>query len=395
MRSSPVVRRTRRDFLSRSAQLGVLLGAGVPILQACGGNDKKSTSREPIADGLEPEDGPLRIVNYDAYVNPDVIADFENEYGVDVEITTIFTDTEVVSKIASGAIKVDVQHSMANTSIGNLISGGLLQPLNKSYIPNFANVIQSFNDPFYDPGAKYSVPYTFFGTGIAYRADRIDPGQVEAEGWDTIWNATDFAGQVSILDDEREALVMAMQRRGLFDVNTVDPDVINQALADLTELIDLVNVKVNIEAYHEIPEGTTSVAQTWSADMILAAAGYLPEGVDASVLGFWHPPVGEYVVTNDSMGVLADAENPVLAHLYLNYLLDNDVSEKNFSWVGYLPALTKLDADYLIGAGYVPEHLRVCVPTKEEVAAGLTFKPLGIDGDALYEEAWSKFNSGG
>ncbi len=389
------MRSSRRDFLARSAQLGAVLGAGVPLLQACADSGKKSASTKTIADGLEPEAGPLRIVNYDSYVNPDVIADFEAKYGVKTELTTIFSDTEVVTKIASGAIKVDVQHSMANTSIGNMIAGGLLQPLNKSYIPNFANVISNFNDPFYDPGAKYSVPYTFFGTGIGFRADRIDPAQVEAQGWDTIWNATDFSGEVSVLDDEREALVMAMMRRGLFDINTVDPDVINQALADLTELIDLVNVKVNIEAYKDIPEGTTSIAQTWSADLIASAAGYLPEGVSNEVLGFWHPPAGEYVVTNDSMGVLADAEHPVLAHLYLNYLLDNDVSEKNFTWVGYLPALTKLDADYLIGAGYVPEHLRNCVPTKDEIDNGLVFKQLDVAGEALYEEAWSKFNAGG
>ena len=389
------MRSSRRDFLARSAQLGVVLGAGVPLLQACGDSGQKSVKTSAIADGLEPEKGPLRVVNYDAYVNPDVVEDFKNKYDVDVEFTTIITDTEVVSKIASGAIKVDVQHSMANTSIGNMISGGLLQPLNKSYLPNFVNVVQSFNDPWYDPGAKYSVPYTFFGTGIGFRADRIDPAEVAAQGWDTIWNATDFSGQVSVLDDEREALVMAMLRRGLLDVNTVDPEVINQALADITELLDLVHVKVNIEAYHEIPEGTTTVAQTWSADLIVGNSGYMPEGVDSDVLGFWHPPAGEYVVTNDSMGVLADAEHPVLAHLYLNYLLDNDVSEKNFSWLGYLPALSKLDADYVIAAGYVPENLRVCVPTNEEVTKGLVFKPLGIDGDALYEEAWSKFNSGG
>ncbi|MCE9623340.1 MAG: spermidine/putrescine ABC transporter substrate-binding protein [Actinomycetia bacterium] len=389
------MRSSRRDFLARSAQLGVALGAGVPLLQSCADNGKKSVNNKTIADGLEPEKGPLRIVNYDSYVNPDVLADFEAKYGVKTELTTIFSDTEVVTKIASGAIKVDVQHSMANTSIGNMIAGGLLQPLNKSYIPNFANVISNFNDPFYDPGAKYSVPYTFFGTGIGYRTDRIDPADVEAQGWDTIWNATDFAGEVSVLDDEREALVMAMMRRGLFDVNTVDPEVINQALADITELIDLVSVKVNIEAYKDIPEGTTSIAQTWSADLIASAAGYLPEGVSNDVLGFWHPPAGEYVVTNDSMGVLADAEHPVLAHLYLNYLLDNDVSEKNFTWVGYLPALSKLDADYLINAGYVPEHLRNCVPTQEEIDNGLVFKQLDVDGEALYEEAWSKFNAGG
>ena len=38
-------------------------------------------------------------------------------------------------------------------------------------------------------------------------------------------------------------------------MNTIDQAIIDQALADLTELIDLVNVKVNIDAYKNLPEG--------------------------------------------------------------------------------------------------------------------------------------------
>ena len=391
------MRTSRRQFLARSAQLGVLLGAGIPLLNACGSDDAASGSQrtEPIADGLEPEKGPLRIINYADYVNPDVVADFENKYGVKVEISTIDTDTEAVAKLASGALKVDVHHSMSSTSIGNLIQGGLIQPLNGTYFTNRGNVLAAFDDPWYDPGAVYSVPYTFFGTGIGYRADRIDPAEVEAQGWDTVWNATAFKGQVSILDDEREAFTMAMLRAGVTDINTLDRAIIDQALADVIELIDLVNVKVNIEGYKDIPEGTTTIAHTWSADLIAGAASYLPEGTSTDVLGFWHPPSEQYVVNNDSMGVLANAENPVLAHLYIDYLLDNAVAEKNFSWVGYLPALTKLDADFVIGAGYVPENLRSCVPTNDDIGNGLKFKALGPEGDAQYEAAWSKFTAGG
>lgn len=386
---------SRRQFLARSAQLGALLGLSVPILGACG--DKATTSRKvtkPIADGLDPEPGPLRIVNYSDYVNPDVVAEFEQRYGVTVEISTIQSDAEMVTKLASGSLKVDLNHSMANTSIGRLIDGGLVQPLNKSYIPNAANIISTFNDPFYDPGATYSLPYTWFGTGIAYRADRIDPATVEAQGWDTIWKATDFKGEVSVLDDEREALVMAMLRAGVTDVNTTDQKLIDAALADLRELIDLVNVKVNIEAYKDIPAGVTSIAHTWSADMVGGAISYLPEGVGADVLGFWHPPAGSYVISNDSMGVMADAEHPVLAHLYINHLLDTTVAETNFSWTGYLPALTALDADYIINQGYVPENLRNCVPTQEEIDNALLYKPLSPEGDAKYEAAWSAFTAG-
>ena len=386
---------SRRQFLARSAQLGVLLGAGIPLLGACGGSSTATRQkRDPIADGLKPEAGPLRILNYADYINPEVIADFEAKYGVKVEVSTIDSDAKAVATLTTGQVKVDLTHSMANTSIDRLIAGGILQPLNKSYLTNFGNVLPVFNDPWYDPGAVYSVPYTFFGTGIGFRSDRIDPAQVAEQGWDTVWNATDFKGQVSVLDDEREVFVMAMLRRGLTDVNTVDPKVIDQALADAKELIDLVNVKVNIEAYKDIPEGATTVAHTWSADMVTGAASYLPEGVSADVLGFWHPPAEQYVVTNDSMGVTSSAEHPVLAHLYINFILDNAVSEKNFGWTGYLPALTKLDSDYVINQGLVPENLRSCVPTNDDIAKGLKFRPLGIDGDALYEEAWSKFTSG-
>jgi spermidine/putrescine transport system substrate-binding protein len=389
---------SRRQFLARSAQLGVLLGAGVPILGACGGDDGGSSSgkvTDPIADGLEPEPGPLRIVNYADYVSPDVIADFEREFGVKVEIATFDSDAEIVAKLASGAVKADVHHSMANTSIGKLIAGGLVQPLNRSYLTNRGNVLSAFDDPWYDAGSAYSVPYTFFGSGIGFRADRIDPATVAEQGWDTVWNATEFKGQVSVLDDDREAFVMAMLRRGITDINTEDQSIIDQALADVIELIDLVNVKVNIEGYKDVPEGTTTIAHTWSADMVAGAASYLPEGVGPEVLGFWHPPSEQYVVTNDSMGVLTGAASPVLAHLYINYLIDNAVSEKNFSFVGYLPALTKLDADFVIAQGYVPENLRNCVPTNDDIALGLSFRALSSEGEQRYERAWSTFNAGG
>ena len=51
------MRSSRRDFLARSAQLGVLLGAGVPLLQSCGSDSNASGGKvtKAIADGLEPE----------------------------------------------------------------------------------------------------------------------------------------------------------------------------------------------------------------------------------------------------------------------------------------------------------------------------------------------------
>lgn len=386
--------RSRRDFIVRGARLAALLGVGAPLLQACGGGSSGKAVKDPIDDGLEPEQGPLRIINYADYVNPDVIAAFEKEYGVKVEITTINSGAEMTAKITSGSLKADLSHSLAPTNISRLIAGGILQPLNKSYVPNAKNIVDAFNNPSYDPGALYTMPYTFYGTGIGYRRDRLDPATIDEMGFDSLWEATGVKGQVSILDDEREAFAASMIRRGQLDINTLDQRLIDEALADVTTLIDLQNVKVNIEGYKDIPEGNTSLALTWSADLITGQY-YLPEGTEVDVLGFWRPPTDRYVIANDAMAVLAGAEHPVLAHHYLNYILDETNSETNFSWVGYLPALKKLDADYVIAGGYVPEHLRNCVPTNDDIANGLHWNDLGAEGDLQYEEAWSKFTAAG
>jgi spermidine/putrescine transport system substrate-binding protein len=417
------MRSSRRQFLARSAQMGVLLGTGIPLLQACGSDDggddggptdsngsssgstgttifgagaaeSEDAVKESIADGLAPEAGPLRLFNYPDYVNPEVVAGFEEKYGVKVEITTFDTDTESIQKLASGAVKVDVQHSVSASTIYKLIGGGLVQPLNRSYLTNFGNIQSTFTDPFYDPGAKYSVPYTIYTTGIGYRADRVDAAEVAERGWDMIWNG-DYKGEISILDDSREGLFLAMMRKGNFDINTTDPAVISAAGDDLAELIDLVNIKINIEGYKDIPEGATSIAHTWNADLIGGALNYLPEGTGPEVLGYWYPDDNIGPLGNDCMCVMANADSPVLAHLYLDYLLDLQIAELNFTWNAYLPALTGLDADYLIGKGYVPENLRNAVLTTEQIEKGLRYLPLSPDDELIWEDTWSKFTAGG
>jgi spermidine/putrescine transport system substrate-binding protein len=413
--TTPDDARTRRDFIVRGARLAAMLGVGVPLLQACGDDDDSAESGATTAGStattsgatspgtttagsaapgsVQHEGGPLRIFNYPDYVNPDIVAAFEQQYGVTVEITTFDVDSEAITKLATGAVEVDLHHSCAPNSLNRLIEGGLLQPLDMSLLPNFANVLDSFRDPWYDPGSKYTVPYTVFSSGIGYRADRIDPAVIEAAGWDILWDPT-YKGVTSILDDYRESLAMAMLRRGITDVNTTDPAVIEQAGADLRELTDLMNIKVNIEAYKDVPEGSTDLAHTWSGDMLAGAYSYLPEGTDASVLGWWYPSDGVGVVNNDCMAVTANAKNPILAHLYINFLLDAANAETNFTWNGYLPPIKGLDADYLISGGYVPENLRSAVLTDELISKGLRFEPLPLDADLKWEEEWSKFTAG-
>ena len=383
-------RLTRRQVIGGSARLGLALAVGLPLLQACGDDSKSSGGKasKAIADGLKPEAGPLRIFDYDAYVSPDIVSAFEAKYNTKVEITKFTTDDEAISKLASGAVDVDLHKSAGTSTLFKLIESGLIQPLNKSYLTNIGNVVASLRDPYYDKGGVYSVPYTVFGTGIGFRADRVDPASVS---WETLWDPQ-WKGVTSVLDDLREGLAMAMMRKGLTDLNTGDPAVIKQAGTDLSELTNLMNIKVEIEGYHTIPEGATTVAQTWTGDM-LGALQYLPEGTTSDVLGYWLPDPA--VINNDVMCVMTKAKNPVLAHLFVDYLLDKTNSIANFEFVGYQPAIDGVDGQYLIDQGLVPENLGSCVLSSDQVGKGYRFLQLSTDVEALWEDAWSKFTAGG
>ena len=51
----------------------------------------------------------------------------------------------------------------------------LLLPLNHAYLPNLeTNIWPQLQDPFYDRGSNYTVPYLTWQDGIGWRNDKID-----------------------------------------------------------------------------------------------------------------------------------------------------------------------------------------------------------------------------
>ena len=80
-------------------------------------------------------------------------------------------------------------------------------------------------------------------------------------GYDLLWDKQ-YAGKVYLLDDRSEAIGMSLLRNGITtDINTSNADDIQKATDSLIELIDLVNVKLDVNAYSEVPEGTATVHQ--------------------------------------------------------------------------------------------------------------------------------------
>jgi spermidine/putrescine transport system substrate-binding protein len=248
-----------------------------------------------------------------------------------------------------------------------------------------------YQDPWYDQGSQYTVPYTVYTTGIGYRADRVsDP----SEGYLMLWNP-EYEGSIGVIDDAGEALGMAMLAWDITDdVNTGDPEIINAAKDKLNELIPL-GVSIDITQYETIASGKFTVHQAWSGDL-LAARWYLPKGETTEVLGYWVPESkSEVVIGNDNIAIPKSSPSPVLAHTFINDLLDEAVSEKNFNWNGYQPPLTKLSAEYLIDQGYISENLMSAVVVPEDFAEGIQFYEQTPAVQNLWLQAFQEFQSGG
>jgi spermidine/putrescine transport system substrate-binding protein len=347
----------------------------------------------PIASGMSPEKGPLNVFNWSDYVNPAVVKKFEKEFRVRVNVTTFENEEEALAKLTSGQASFDVWFATVDY-LSRAVAGKLIQPLNHSYLPHLKNVWPSLQSPYYDVHSRYSVPYTIYTTGIAWRKDKIKNGpDTFANPYDIFWRSQRYSGKVAILDDEREALTMALLRRHIYNPNTENPKLVGQAEKDLAQLTKLVHVKTNTSDYSDIPAGSTWLSQAWSGDMA-GTPSYLPKGTPVTVIGYWRPAKNA-VVGSDMITLLRGAKNPVLGHIFLNYLLDNKIGVENFSWNGYIPPLSVISPAKLVSQGLIPKNLTSTIVRESDFKHGLTILPLTTQGQSTWQDAWSTFKAGG
>jgi spermidine/putrescine transport system substrate-binding protein len=351
---------------------------------------------DPIRPGKPETGGELQIYNYSDYLNPAVLKQFGKENNVSVRVTTFDTLDEAFTKLSTGRLKFDIVFSSPD-HLSQLVGRRLIQPLNFDLIPNLSkNAWPELHSPFYDVGPRYSVPYTVYTTGIGWRNDKLgdfDPSQLD-NPWSAFWQAKQFKGRVGILDDSREAIGMALMYRSVSDLNTEIPELIARASNDLQQLNSDVRVKVTISDYETLPAGRMWLHQSWSGDLISAVISYLPTGTPPTVLSYWYQKAGGPVF-NDCITVGVDAEKPILAHKFLNYLLDPQVAYTNFvGYVGYQPPLNAIDAQSLFDKGVLPKSLASTVVTHEDYANGNAYLTLSAAGQRLWDNNWAAFRNG-
>lgn len=355
-----------------------------------------AAGNEPIAPGLEPEkDATLQIYNYADYLDPAAIKEFEKKYakyGVKVKLSTFNDTPEALSKIRSGAVPYDLYFPSYDV-LGKLVLGELIRPLQHEYITNISNVYPEFQNPWYDQDWQYSVPYTLYTTGIGWRNDQVkeDVG-ARPNPYDVFWDPQ-YSQKLAVLDDYREVIAMTILRNGSTEVNTGDDAILGPARDAMLEMTSLTQPKVTITGYTDIPEGRTSLSQAWSGDLIIGQY-YLPKGTSTDILRYWFPQDGKGLVNNDTMVILKGGKNPVLAHLFLNHMLDTEIGKANFAYTGYQVPQVSITPASLVKEEFIPPTLKSAVVLPDYFNAGYRSLELPPETDAKWLAIWQQFKAG-
>ena len=346
------------------------------LLTGCGGGGASSE------DAIEKYGSDtLKVYNWGEYIGESVISDFEKEFGVKVVYEVFDSNEMMYTKLQAGdAYDVLVP---SDYMIERLMNEEMPQPLDLSLIPNISNLADGVKNLPYDPDNTYSVPYFWGSVGIVYNQNNVDAADLEAEGYNILKNEK-YADKIYMYDSERDSFMVAFKALG-YSMNTQNPDEIQAAYEWLMEQRKTMNpAYVADEVIDGMINGNKDMAVVYSGD----AATILAENEDMS---FFLPNEGTNL-WSDAMVIPANAENPKLAHEFINYILTYEASMDNSETVGYASSNQEV-LDELSGEGGYFEGNEAYLPRD------------GYDKDEVFEDnqvlkeqltqLWIKVKAGG
>jgi len=119
--------------------------------------------------------GELNVTNWAEYIGEETIANFEKEFDIKVTYDNYDSVEAIDSKLLAGNTGYDVV-SHSGSAIARLIPAGILQPLDKSKLPNMKHMrddILGQLDSNWDPGNEHVVPYMWGTHGVTYNEELV------------------------------------------------------------------------------------------------------------------------------------------------------------------------------------------------------------------------------
>jgi spermidine/putrescine transport system substrate-binding protein len=326
---------TRRELLDRIARLGAAV-ALAPVVAACTTAGPSPAASSPTATFTPAPAGPspspsatpvpapekeLFVYNWTDYIGDSVVPSFEAKYGVKVTYDFFDNTDTAYAKLGNDGGGYDLSFPIS-VDIPAFKAKGALLPLDKTLLPNIVNLGAEWANPGYDPGNTLSVPYMWWTTGVGYDTTKVTGQPTSSKAlWDERWS-----GHIAMLDDWQEAFAMALIQL-TYSANTTLPNELDEALALLKQQKPLVRLYTT-DTVTTMSLRDVWIGQIWGADLYQIQ-------VENKNIAYYIPEEGG-VKGSDTIAIFSGAKHPVAAHLFINHLLDAQVSAANTNFIGYM-----------------------------------------------------------
>lgn len=257
----------------------------------------------------------LHIYTFPNYFTDDIINKFEKAYNIKVILEYYDSNEEMLEEL-SGGKTVDLIVP-TDYIVSTLIREGALKQINRSNLPNYANIDIRFRELDYDYANQYSIPYFWGSVGLTYN-------RFFTMGLPLSWNAIfdknnikHFRNRISIFDDKRMTMGIALISLG-FSPNSTNEDEINAAVQRLYDILPFLYTieSENLEYYFESED--VVIAMNWSGSSAKAAN-------NNRNMRFILPSEGSIFFV-DNLAIPQNAPGKSVAYKFINFLLEPSVA---------------------------------------------------------------------
>ena len=326
---------SRRGFLRTTGVSAMALSSGT-LLAACGTEGTVQTEESCESTDRSAQEKELVFSNWPLYIDEKgkrlpTLEDFEKQTGIDVTYNTDVNDNnQFFAKVRNqlGACESTERDIFVLTDwmAARMISLGWVQELDHDNLPNVdANLTPSLQNPAWDPGRKYSVPWQSGLTGIAYNAKYTS----KVSSFEELLTRPDLKGKVSLLTEMGDTMGFMLRLVGA-DPNNFTDEEWQAALDRLEEVVASGQVRqfTGNEYTRPLNKGDLVACEAWSGDVI--AMQY-----DNPDIRFVTPTEG-LSLWSDNMMVPNKAEHKTNAEKLMNYYYDPMVAARLAAWVNYI-----------------------------------------------------------
>lgn len=324
---------------------------------------------------LAQAEGVLNLYNWGNYTNPDLIAKFEAETGIKVTITDYDSNDTALAKIEAGGSGFDLVVPSANY-LPIYVEKGLVAELDHARLSNIGNIIPYLENPTWDPGRRFSVPWQHGSTGVAVNRDAYT-GDINTSAI-FLDPPPELVGKINVVPEMNDVVGLATMYVG-GEPCTEDTAILKQ-VRDL--LVAAKPAWMSMEY---------STIEKMSNNDFMATTDYNGSALRIRMANpkveFGFPREG-FPLWADSVALLSDAQNVDNAYTFMDFIMVPENAAMISAFARYANAIEGSDA-------FMPEDMKTApeiVPPADLAAAGRYLPTCPPKAQEYISAIWTELN---